>query len=232
MDHILMTWEYPAMSEKLIQNIEHRLEELGKKAAAVSKEAGLGDSFIRDMKRKGANPSVDNLAKLAEVLETTAAKLLDGTIPDEEDLQSKGLPVLGVIEAGAFRDISVQSQDEEFETVEMWKDRRFAHARQYALRVSGDSMNEVFQDGSFVICVNFADSGISLKPGLILHVERTIAGNLVETTIKEYQVEDDHAVLMPRSTSPLHKPIMLNGDENTTIEVKGIVIGEWKPLDL
>lgn len=220
------------MPGTLIQNIERRLMELGKSAAAASVEAGLGNTFIRDIKRKGTNPSAANLEKLAKVLETTAAKLLDGTSDAEEDFLSKGLPVLGVIEAGAFRDISIQSQDQEHETVEMWRDRRFAHAAQYALRVSGDSMNELFEHDSYVICVDFAESGLSLKSGMVLHVEQTRAGNLVETTLKEYRLEGRRALLVPRSTNAAHKPIELNGDEGTSIVVKGIVIGEWRPREI
>lgn len=89
-------------------------------------------------------------------------------------------------------------------------------------------MNEKFPDGCYVTCVEFASSGLQLKTGMILHVERMIAGTqLVETTLKEVEFVDKRVRLVPRSSNPKHKPFFLNGGEDTEIHVRGIVIGMW-----
>lgn len=144
-----------------------------------------------------------------------------------------GLRVMGIIKAGDWKDISILGDDDtEPEVIQVARDPRFPRAEQYALRVEGDSMNEMFADGAYVTCVDYADSGLYLKTGLILHVERTLAGtHLVETTLKEVKVlAGGKFALVPRSTNPVHKEFVLNGDESIEIRVRGVVTGKWEPV--
>ena len=152
--------------------------------------------------------------------------------PTEEDaaktLEVEGLPVLGTSRAGGWLDISmIEASEHDRETIPVARNPRFPYARQYALLISGDSMNQVFRDSTYVTCVDFAESGLSLKPGMIVHVERTLAGRqLVETTVKKVGNKE----LLPLSDNPIHKPIPLTGGADTEITVKGVVIGKWEPI--
>lgn len=141
------------------------------------------------------------------------------------------LRVEGTSQAGTFRDIAIFDDDEtQRETIPVARDGRFPLARQYALRIAGDSMNKLFPDGCFVTCVAWDECGLAMKDGMILHVERH-QGHLVETTIKSVRfVAGAPHQLMPMSTNPVHKPIRLEGDENTEILVKGLVTGKWEPV--
>lgn len=142
-----------------------------------------------------------------------------------------GLPVAGVSRAGDWLDITV-IDDTEVEMIPVAKDPRFQRARQYALLVQGDSMNRIFSEGSYVTCVDFAESGLPIRPKMIVHVERTISGRqLVETTLKQVVETGGALELHPMSTNPIHKPIVLDGDEDTEISVKGVVIGKWEPIE-
>ncbi|UDF29333.1 UNVERIFIED_ORG: S24 family peptidase [Roseateles sp. XES5] len=141
-----------------------------------------------------------------------------------------GLPVEGVIQAGnwldttLFEDINYQP-----EIIPVARDPRFPHARQYALKVQGDSMNQEFPDGSFVTCVDFADSGLSMKDDLIVHVENWKFG-LREITLKALKREGKGWKLEPRSTNPAHQPIFLNGEAQDGVEVRirGVVVGDYR----
>jgi phage repressor protein C with HTH and peptisase S24 domain len=128
--------------------------------------------------------------------------------------------------------VSIENQDSEKPRIAVARDLRFPNARQYALEVEGDSMDELFKDGSTVICVNFADTGLEYRDGMCVHVERFIMdGQLVENTLKELRREGKTKwVLYPRSSNPSHKPIELSGGETVDILVKGIVIGKWEPI--
>jgi len=199
-------------------------------ASAASKAAGLGSDYIRDLRRKNSNPGYEALSKLAEVLKTSPEYLLhDNVEPHTVDVV--GLPVLGVIEAGQFRDVTLVSQDEDYPTVNVVRDKRFEGARQYAMRVSGDSMNLRYPDGCYVICAEFGDTGLALNPGLVVHVERSIAGtHLVENTLKEIEDRNGKRYLAPRSTNPRHKPIEVNGQDGLEeLRVRGVVIGSYQP---
>lgn len=218
------------MDKDISDRINQRLAALNMSAAKASRLSGMSADFIRDLKRRPIKPGAESLAKLARTLKTTPDFLLYGKA-ESPTVVVEGLPVIGVVEAGQFRDITLVSQDEEYETVNVVRDEKFPHARQYALLVSGDSMNEKFADGSYVICVSFPDTGLQLRSGMVVHVERHIAGtHLIETTLKEVQDRAGRRLLIPRSTNPRHKPIEVNGDEKTEIKVQGLVVGSYTPV--
>lgn len=219
------------MEKDIADRIDSRLRALNMSAAKASRLSGMSPDFIRDLKRRPIKPGAESLARLAKTLKTSPEFLLYGKA-DSPTLNVEGLPVVGVVEAGQFRDITLVNQDEEYETVNVVRDEKFPHARQYALRVSGDSMNEKFADGSYVICVSFPDTGLALKGGMIVHVERHIAGtHLVETTLKQVEDRNGKRFLVPRSTNPRHKPIEINpDDEMTETKVQGLVVGSYSPV--
>lgn len=169
--------------------------------------------------------------KLAPHLQMSAKDLIfgedaEGTPPKQVEVE--GLPVLGTSRAGGWLDITmVEANEHEPEIVPVARNPRFPHARQYAILISGDSMNRVFPEGAYVTCVDFADSGLGIKPGMIVHVERTLAGpQLVETTVKKV----GNGELLPMSDNPIHKPIPIGGGPDTEITIKGVVIGKWEPI--
>lgn len=168
--------------------------------------------------------------RLAPCLKLSAKELLFGR--QSVEVGVTGLRVEGVSEAGTFRDISLQNGDEaDMEVISVAEDARFPRAKQYALLIHGDSMNKHFPDGCYVTCVNFADTGLELKSGMIVHVER-VRGSLVETTIKAYEVRGPQKFLVPKSTNRNHADIEINGDEDTEIIVRGIVTGSWNPIKI
>lgn len=168
--------------------------------------------------------------RLAPHLGVTPELLMFEKQPQEQ-LDIIGLPVMGIIRAGDWRDISILDTETEPEVIHVARDPRYPHARQYALLVSGDSMDQKFPDGSYVICADFGETGLHLKSGMILHIERHLAGmQLVETTLKEVRLERGRKILVPRSSNPAHKPVVMDGGEDTEIFVKGLVIGKYEPV--
>ena len=142
-----------------------------------------------------------------------------------------GLPVVGVICAGNWLDTTLIDDDPNTtpETIPVASDGRFPYAKQYALRVQGDSMDKEFCDGSYVICVEFFDSGLAMKDDMIVHVERWQHG-LREVTLKALKRDGEKWRLEPRSSNPAHKPILMNGvpDDGTEIRIRGVVIGDYR----
>jgi SOS-response transcriptional repressor LexA len=205
------------------REIAERLNATGTSMKEASVKAGLGETWVRDALKRDKEPTLKNLTKVKEVL-----GIRNSIQPTK--LRVSYLPVIGRAQAGAFLDVSIVSQDEEFDTIPMAEVPKYAHARQYALLVVGDSMNNLFDDGQYAICANWADLGLKLRPGMCLHIERH-EGSLVEVTIKCYQVIDGAPMLVPRSSNPAHKPIPLDIGEDGNIFVKGLVIGAWKSID-
>lgn len=219
------------MQHDLIQKIDNRLSELGMSRAKASVSAGMSPTFIRDIERRGGTPNLSSLQKLAKVLRVD----LDYLVTEEEQparhsVEMVELPVVGTIEAGQFRDITIFDQEEHFPVINVVADKRFKHARQYALLVSGDSMNLKYPDGTYVTCVDYHESGLALKLGMTVHVTHTLAGtHLVEVTLKEVGAINGQIVLIPRSSNPRHKPIVMQGGEDSEYEIKGVVTGSFRP---
>jgi SOS-response transcriptional repressor LexA len=168
----------------------------------------------------------------ADAFNTTAGWILYGE--DSATITPvKQIRVEGVSQAGMFRDISLIEDDEhERKTIPAPINPKYAHVHQYALLVAGDSMNNKFQDGSYVTCADWAGLGKELKHGMILHVERVKAGSMIETTIKTYIERDGKRWLEPDSTNSKHLPIEVNGSLDTEIHIKGAVIGSYTEFDI
>lgn len=220
------------MAQTLIDRIEIRLKALSMSAAKASKLATGSPDFIRDLKRaKSQNPSAEHIEALARVLKTSSTWLLTGRHSPNADPVLTQLDVIGTIEAGQFRDMTLSNQDADYPKIAVVTNRSYAEARQYALRVAGDSMNELFPDGSYVICAEWGDLGEPLRNGICVHVERYISGtHLVENTLKEIKLGKNGRFLLPRSTNPVHKPIPLpEGEhESNEIKIRGRVIGAYR----
>lgn len=225
-------WNIRGMAESMIDRIDQRLKALDLSETAAAKAAGLSESYIRDMRRKNVNPTYKNVVKLAKVLQCSPDFLLEGAEEKKTaHYRMTPTPIVGLVKAGAWKDISVESQSTDYETIDAPHNERFPNARQYALKVEGDSMNEVVPDGHFAICVDFAETGLAPEHGMIVHVEQRIAGtHIIETTLKEIERKNGKYRLIPRSTNRSHKPLEIDGNDKAEVIIRGLAVGTWNPL--
>lgn len=217
--------------ETLAERVKRLREAIGLNQSELARRLGKSPQTIQALE-KGRHLKPGYIVELAEVLKVTPQYLATGQVDRvNETLPVGNLRVEGVVKAGEFRDITIIEDNEyERETIPVAMDGRFPMCRQYALRVEGDSMNLLFPAGSYVTCVSWADTGLEWADGMIVHVERYRAG-LVETTVKALQlVAGRPKFLLPRSTNARHKPIELDGDEDTEIVIKGLVTGKWERI--
>lgn len=214
--------------------LQKALEEEGKKAAPFALEIGRDKDFIADyLKGRKKSFKLEDAQRIAAGLRRPLESLTRAsgsrkTAPEP----AYGLEVVGKVSAGIYRDITIEDQDYNRPRISFAKDLRWPHAKQYALEVEGDSMDELFPDGSTVVCVDFIGSGMSLKEGMPVHVERyMMGGQLVEATLKEVGRDSNGRLcLFPRSSNPVHKPLVISADGDGEVKVRGVVIGEWKPF--
>lgn len=141
-----------------------------------------------------------------------------------------GLPMLGVIRAGLWVDTTAVDEQPSYR-IPVLPDERF-QARQYGLLVEGTSMNKIFPDGTYVICADFAQIGLPLKPGMIAHIERRRdGGSLVEITLKQIERVGHKWRLNPMSMDPKWQPVTFDPDaEDQEIVIRGIAIGAYHRL--
>ena len=98
---------YRSMLQDVVRRIEKRLKAVGKSATAASKDAGLSEDAIRNMRRavqKGDRQGISTrtVFALAPVLKTTAGWLLEGIGDEEaEEPVRRTVPLVGYVGAGA-----------------------------------------------------------------------------------------------------------------------------------
>lgn len=236
MDVIIPEFSIHPMESTLQKRVKARMDLLNVNAYQTAKKAGLGSSFVRDILRgRTRSPSTENLEKLALALETSIdylrGKGSDNTLPIE--LPVVGLPVVSEINAGTWLEVTTMEDQSEPAIIPVANDPRFPRARQYALLVRGDSMDIDYPDGSYVTCVDFWDSGVPMKSGLHVHVERKRGGGqLVEITVKVLEMVDGSFILTPKSTNEKWKPFPVEGDDETEVVIKGLVTGGWRRTEI
>jgi len=97
----------------------------------------------------------------------------------------------------------------------------------FGLSVVGDSMDEVFPEGSVLICLPIHEMSGEVEDGDYVVVHRIDPDGLYEATCKQYRLVDGEMWLAPRSSNPSHLPI--KGGDGVLVEVAAIVFGHYAP---
>lgn len=111
------------------------------------------------------------------------------------------VPVMGVVQAGAWVEIPDDPEPEEMLPVLL---PAFEGAQLFAVRVQGPSMNQFYPEGTRVVVCPAAEIGVSEGDHVVVRRRR---GVLVETTLKEVvrNKKTGEVELWPRSTDPAFK---------------------------
>ena len=217
--------------------IRHCLRVTGLAPTTLAKKAGVAPSTVNRFLGAPEThpvPNTTTLTKLTEFARRFEQAPGQNSIDDPAYRGSLStVRVLGEVRAGAWLEAIEWAPDQQFEIEVPYSDE-YRGARRYGVRVSGDSMNLEYPDGSIVICVHFEEINETPRPGdhVITHQVRT--DGRTEATIKELvRDEQGRLWLWPRSSNPEHQtPIQLPPDgrlNGHSIEIKGLVIGAYRP---
>lgn len=146
------------------------------------------------------------------------------------------LPVVGIVEAGAWR-ARDEFGDITDEVTPLTRDPRFPLARQEAHLVRGDSMDQAgIFEGGYVRMIAYDDVPLSLRPGTVVILERAAGDfSIFERTVKQVEIVDGEYRFVPRSSNPRHKAIVLPQnvdlfDETSEVRVLGFVTAFINPI--
>jgi phage repressor protein C with HTH and peptisase S24 domain len=202
------------MLKDVLDRINKRLKVVHLSESKAAREAGLSADAIRNMRRKlehgdgAAGASIRTLDKLAPVLKTTAAWLLEESGPEEGNARAETIPVplISWVSAGALLqpDVPVDDDDTSIVIHEPELDPR---GDWIALRVEGDSMNRVSPHGS-VIFVNRKNRRLAAKGFYV------IGDGEGGATYKRYKPPNTWE---PYSTNESHKPFVLKAGQEPDI---------------
>ncbi len=233
----------------IMQRVQQRLDELGMTQSDLARRAGVHrDMISRLLLGKVSSPRGTTLLKIAEALNADvdwlagrtneyrpyvkAASRGNGTDAPVRSLSR--IPVVGKVEAGAFRPVDEHIDEATVRRIDAAPHWRFKNFNHFAFDVVGDSMNLAgISDGDTIICIDWIESGMSELTGLTVVVERTInGGHLREWTVKEMEAFPDRVILHPRSSNPSHQPIVIErdhlADNGTEVKIIALVVNVLK----
>lgn len=198
------------------------------KVAPWAKSAGVDKNSIYNF-LNGHSQALDPMtyAKLARASRVPSWKL-SGEMPEPPSPTS--IWVIGKVQAGVFVD-AVEWDQSDWYAIDVPVPPRF-RSKAKALLVAGASMDLEYKEGSIVIWVDMLD----FRPPQ--HGDHVIAfaydhHREVEATVKELRIsEDGKRWLWPRSSKPeFQAPICVDDlpPDIVDVEVKGIVIGDYRP---
>lgn len=229
------------MESVLVTNLRKLLADKRVSPTALGKQIGKSPAIVNKiLDGTTKNPRVDTLRAIAKVLSVPLQELTG-----EDDQPASGSIASGQIgyerlhvrwqaEAGLWREIDIDQSEPEEYLVPIPAGRR--PLERFLSRVHGDSMNRAhIYDGDTVVCINWIQLDEPMKDGQIVLVQRSRnGGHMIETTVKVLRVLMDRYELHPRSTNPVHKPIVvMRGDGDSDgqhIEILGLVESVYRPL--
>lgn len=204
------------------------IKERGLKIASWAKESGVDKNSVYNF-LNGHSQALDlrTYAKLARSAGVPVWKL-NGDQPEPPSPTS--IWVSGHVEAGAFRE-AIEWDRSRWYSVDVPVPERFRRLAK-GLEVRGFSMDLEYRPGSVVIWVDCLDFRAPRHEDHVIVYSHHADGK-IEATVKELRVgEDGKQWLWPRSTKPEHQqPVDVDTPptEVETIEIKGIVVGDYRP---
>jgi len=175
----------------LLPLVQEKMKALGYNHTTLAQAAHIGRHTVKDwFSGKIHMPRADRVKAIVDVLDI-------GEPPDT-------IPLLGDVPAGTPLLVDATSLMEAPRFI-------FPQARPdwFGVRVSGDSMNLVAQDGYvLVVCPHFIECDLDGK--------FVIANYNGEVTFKQFRAAPV-TMLEPRSTNTLHRSIVPNGDDELLI---------------
>lgn len=207
------------------------IQERGLKIARWAKESGVDKNSIYNFLNDHSN-ALDprTYGKLARTAEVPVWRI-SGDAP--EPTSPTSIWVSGSVEAGAFHE-AVEWDRSRWYALDVPVPERFRR-RAKALEVRGFSMDLEYRPGAVVIWVDYLDFRPPRHEDHVIVYAHSHDGR-VEATVKELRVDEaGKRWLWPRSTKPEHQqPLDTDSppEDIASIEIKGIVIGDYRPRAL
>lgn len=201
--------------EAFLERLDLKLAQRGLSERAVCLRAGLSAGFLKSVRHQGSDPGIENVTKVADVLQCRVAWLIGEDDVDSATPQAQRperIRIVGEVRASTFRtafEMPESEDPEDDEVVWLPPDPRYPGVPRFALKVSGPSVNVIAADGATIVCARFLDLeryGRMPMHGDLVVVQRW-HHDLVEATCKAFIVRKDGVWLEPRTTMTDIEPI-------------------------
>lgn len=192
--------------------------------ADLAQRVGTSHATIQRLETGKMQLTEEWATRIAKALSVQLPEIFGEIVP----AAAQGLAVLGEVQAGVWREVEI-ADEPKYTPLPIGNDPRYSDKAQFALLVRGESMNRIVRDGSYIVCVSWAELGRQPRDNDLVVVERRRDG-LVETTLKRIRLQDQKVILHPDSDDPRWQtPIVLDGSlENDEIAITALVVGKYE----
>lgn len=239
----------------LLSNIETILQEKGLSERKACLDADISPDFIRDMRRNGNFPKVDKLIKLANSLKININFFLDVINPqasiyrpitDNTIIPFKTVYIKGEIQASQWTD-TLEWPKSKWIPFPTPISHQYKNNHPFAFMVKGNSINQLYSEGSIIIAVNFSDLGRDPENGeCVIILRQDLVTGHYKSALKLVQLKQDGQILLwphsnnPKPAEPLPLPTPTNRSQNNhssndtlpapEIIIQSLVIGCYCPI--
>lgn len=217
--------------------IEERMNALGTTAKRLAKDAGVGETYVRDiLTGRSLDPKTGKLTQIAAALGCKLEDLLPRKVA-VQPIYTTQIEVRGEVQAGVWRE-AIEWPTADWYAITVPIDMAYQGFHRYGLKVCGQSMNKVFPEGSVVVVINFGDLGRVPQTGdFVVAIQRCSRTDQFEATVKAVQIKDDGVVILwPQSWDPAFQtPVVLppqDGQDNAgvlDVAIQALVVGSYQP---
>lgn len=194
--------------------------------SALAEIIGVEQPTIQRWEKGKREPELGQLIALARALNVEPGALIDPTIAVPVGPR---LFVKGEVAAGVWK-TAFELPEDEWQSFTGRSDVTAEHSHRFGLRVTGDSMNEVYPPGTILECVSLFGHA-EATPGRRVVVIRMNDAGECEATVKELVEQEGELWLVPRSHNPAHRPIRLAEQEAGIVETRiaAVVVASVRP---
>lgn len=216
------------------------IKEQGTSMRKVSLDAGLSESAAKHIiYGSSQSPRMDTIEKIAFALGVSVQEITgDENTQPKNQIPLMKVPVIGKVQGGLWQDALEIPFNERY-SISIPDVGDYPGLPRYGLKVSGDSMNRVFPEGTTVVVINFSDLGRLPRYGEYVIAERRCPDrDCFEATVKAVEIREDGSVLLwPKSTNPefqtpieLHAGQWADGDGwgVPDVIIKGLVVAVYQ----
>ncbi|MBW4837633.1 MAG: helix-turn-helix domain-containing protein [Staphylococcaceae bacterium] len=198
-------------------DIKSRRKELNLTLEQVGDLVGVGKSTVRKWETGDIeNMKRDKIVKLAKALRVSPSYIMgiEEEQPQIETLPVKKIPVVSKISAG----LPIYSEENLIDYIYFATNKLNSDKEEFGLKVSGDSMDKIFQDGDIVVVEkdSIVENG---QLGVVMI-------NGYNATVKRIRYNGDQIILIPESNNTNHYPQVYG--KNDEVKIIGRVVASQK----
>lgn len=197
------------------KDLKRLMENKSGSVKAFSKDIGLAYTTVRSILERGIfNSKVENVIKICKGLNIKPEEIMEIDEPKVETMPVKKIPVVSQISAG----LPIYSEENLIDYIYFATDKIDSNKEEFALRISGDSMDKIFQDGDVVV----VEKDSTVENGQL----GVVMINGYNATVKRIRYNDDQVILIPESNNPNHYPQVYSAKDE--VEIVGRVVASQR----